>query len=69
MKKVNMNIADDLVGWFETRASEIGISRTALMSIAMNEYREQRENMKSLNNVQVLVEKLTEFENRNSGVE
>ena len=68
MKKINMNMGDDLVLWFEEKAKEIGITRTALMSIAMNEYREQRENMKALANVQVFVDKIIELDKESKGV-
>ena len=63
MKRINMNISSELVDWFDKKSSEIGVSRTALMSMAMYQYMEQRENIKALGNVQLILDKLEKMDN------
>lgn len=62
MKRINMNISSELVEWFDKKSSEIGVSRTALMSMAMYQYMEQRENIKALENFQIILDRVEKMD-------
>lgn len=50
--RVNINVSDKINKWFEDKGKELGVSKSALMCMAMNEYIDQKEAMVSFSNIQ-----------------
>lgn len=42
-KRVNVRMGSSLHDWYQEQANELGIATTALMIIAMNDYRKKNE--------------------------
>jgi hypothetical protein len=59
IKRVNMRMGQDLHDWFEKKADELGVPTSALMIIAMNEYRKLQtgaDNLPMLNEIYRLMQ-------------
>lgn len=48
IKRVNIRMGQDLHEWFEQKADELGVPTSALMIVAMNEYRKAETSVKHL---------------------
>lgn len=46
--RVNITVSDKINNYFESKAKELGISKSAMMCMAMNEYIDQKEGIVSL---------------------
>lgn len=53
--RVNINVSDRINNWFNEKANELGVTRSALMCMAMNEYIDQKEAMVSFSNIQDII--------------
>lgn len=56
--KISMNINEDLKNWYEEKAKETGISRTALMSMALTNYMDSKKALSETGSIAKLVEQL-----------
>lgn len=56
LARVSMNMSHDLKEWYVNKANNLGIAFTALMVMALNEYKKQEEGIASLADAVKLVE-------------
>lgn len=64
MVRINTRISSYANEWLDARARETGLSKSALVMIAVENYMQQTDAMKSMNDMNVLLSKLEEIENR-----
>ena len=62
--RVNINVSDRINYWFEDKSRELGVSKSAMMCMALNEYIDQKEGMANLNNMQIAFKELEGLSNR-----
>lgn len=53
--RVNINVSERINDWFVKKAEELGVTRSALMCMALNEYIDQKEGMKAMGDLQGLM--------------
>lgn len=46
--RVNISVSDKINDYFESKAKELGVSKSAMMCMALNEYIDQKEGIVSL---------------------
>lgn len=46
--RVNISVSDKINDYFEAKAKELGVSKSAMMCMALNEYIDQKEGIVSL---------------------
>lgn len=46
--RVNITVSDKINDYFESKAKELGVSKSAMMCMALNEYIDQKEGIYSL---------------------
>lgn len=56
--RVNIKIAKWINDWFDTKSKETGISKSALMAMALNEYIDQKETIRAMSRVDYFTNKL-----------
>ena len=56
-KRKNIQLSIELAKWYEELADEIGISHSALMTMALKQYKDQQEALKFASNIEDLIEK------------
>lgn len=56
--RVNINISPKVKKWFEQRSMETGISQSGLMSIAISDYMDQKETIRTMGSLSVCMDKL-----------
>lgn len=61
--RVNITISNSLNDWFDTRSKETGITKSALMAMALSEYIDQKESIKSLGKVDFFINQLEDVKN------
>lgn len=49
--RVNIRVATWINEWFDNKAKETGIAKSALMAMALNEYIDQKESLKAMSRV------------------
>lgn len=69
IKRVNMRMGQKLHDWFQQEASSLGVSTSALMIIAMNEYRKQNVAVNGLPDLNRMISEIKQAEVRNSNGE
>lgn len=55
-KRVNIRISDDLDAWFKVQSDDMGIPKSAMMAMALQQYATQYQSINSLNVINELVE-------------
>lgn len=58
--RVNVTVSDKINNWFEVKAKELGVSKSSLMCMALNEYIDQKEGLSNLSTLQSAIEQLKE---------
>lgn len=58
LKRLNINMSEKLVEWYDKRAEEMGVSRSAVMCMAMQEYMEQKTTINVMEEFKVLAEQM-----------
>lgn len=58
LKRLNINMSEKLVEWYDKRAEEMGVSRSAVMCMAMQEYMEQKNAVNVMEEFKVLAEQM-----------
>lgn len=58
--RVNINISESIKKWFENKSQETGISQSALMAMALNEYIDQKESINGMTNIMTYFQQLEE---------
>lgn len=59
--RVNINVAESINYWFTIKSKETGISKSALMAMALSEYIDQKETIKAMSRVDYFVNQLDEI--------
>lgn len=54
----NITMSDETANWYETRSEQMGVSQSALMSIALSEYIKQDKAVSSMNDIMSHLQKL-----------
>ena len=57
-KRINIRMALDLHDWYELESSRLGIAKTALIVMAMNEYRKQSTTIRGIPELSKMVDDL-----------
>ena len=65
-KRKNVTISDELAGWYEDRAKEMGTTQSALMAMALDYYVREEKMINLMSNMQAIAEKLQIEENKDS---
>lgn len=60
----NITLSDKTAMWYEDKAKEMGLSQSAIMSIALQEYIKQDNALKTMSEVLVEMKKLQEEKER-----
>lgn len=60
--RVNVRVSAKLKSWFEAKSSETGISQSALMSMALDEWVFQKETIKTMADMSVIASKIDEMQ-------
>lgn len=58
----NLWMSDEMAGWYEKRAKEIGVSQTALMVLAMRFYIDQQDAIKATKEIPGWLAQLQELQ-------
>lgn len=58
--RVNVTVSDKINEWFEVKAKELGVSKSAIMCMALNEYIDQKEGLSNLSTLQFALDQLKE---------
>lgn len=61
--RINTRIGQKQNQWLEKESAETGISKSALMSIALEQYIQQKDTVEAMNNMHGLYNKLADIEN------
>lgn len=59
--RVNINVADSINEWFAIKSRETGISKSALMAMALNEYIDQKDSIKAMTRVDYFINQIDEI--------
>lgn len=59
--RVNTNISSEINEWLNSRSEKTGISKSALILIALDQYRNQTEAMSELPKMAAMMEMLTQM--------
>ena len=59
--RVNIRVATWVNDWFDNKARESGISKSALMAMALNEYIDQKESLKAMSRIDYFVNGLNDL--------
>lgn len=60
--RVNVNVSDRINDWFEVKAKELGVSKSAMMCMALNEYIDQKEGLSSFSSFKTILEQQNKVE-------
>lgn len=60
--RVNVRVSAKIKAWFEAKSMETGISQSALMSMALDEWIFQKETIKTMTDMGVIASKLDEMQ-------
>ena len=58
VKRKNINMSDEIANWYENKALELGVTQTALMTIALKQYIDQERAMNVMENMKGLLGEL-----------
>lgn len=58
--RVNISVSDKINDWFGKKAEELGVSKSAMMCMALNEYIDQKESLSNLSTLQIALDKMKE---------
>ena len=64
MVRINTRISSYANEWLDTRAQETGLSKSALVMLAVENYIQQTQAMQGMNDMTVLLTKLEQIEKR-----
>lgn len=64
MVRINTRISSYANEWLDSRAKETGLSKSSLVMLAVEQYIQQVDAMKSMSDVSVLLSRLEEIERR-----
>ena len=64
MVRINTRISSYANEWLDNRAKETGLSKSALVMIAVENYMQQTDAMKSMSDMSILLTKLEQIENK-----
>lgn len=64
MMRVNINVSDSINKWFENKANDLGVSKSALMCIALNDYIDQKEGLRAMGELK----EIYDLETRKNGL-
>lgn len=62
--RVNIRVSHYVKSWFQEKSDETGISMSALMAMALNEYIDQKDSLKAMTRVEYFTEQLEEIKNK-----
>lgn len=63
MKNVrkNLTMSPELAKWFEEKAKQLGVSQTAMMTVALGDYMKQEKAMNMMSNFEFVEQQLQEL--------
>ena len=64
VKRANISLSDDLMNKIDERAEEMGLNRSAFITVAVNNYFLQEESIRIANEIPIFLQKLEEIEKR-----
>ena len=64
MVRIDTRISSYANEWLDNRAKETGLSKSALVMIAVENYMQQTDAMKSMSDMSILLTKLEQIENK-----
>lgn len=59
----NIRMSPEVADWYETRAKELGVSQSNLMVMALSEYIKQDKTIRTMSNLEKMIEKLEDTQN------
>lgn len=63
--RINITLSDELKEWYSEKAGNYGMSVSSLMVMALAQYKEQQETIKAMGNMELVNNRLNEFELKN----
>jgi len=60
----NIRMSPEVAEWYEMRAKELGVSQSNLMVMALSEYIKQDKTIRMMSNLQKMIEKLEDTQNK-----
>lgn len=64
MIRINTRISSELNNWLDEQSKETGMSKSTMVMLALEDYKKQRETLKSFNTMSDVMRKLEEIEKR-----
>ena len=64
VKRANISLSDDLMNKIDERAEEMGLNRSAFITVAVNNYFLQEESIRIAKEIPIFLQKLEEIEKR-----
>lgn len=62
--RINITVSEDIKAWFEDKSKRTGISQSALMAMALDEWIFQKEAMKSMSDMGSIISKLEDMQSK-----
>lgn len=62
--RVNIRVSHYVKQWFQEKSDETGISMSALMAMALNEYIDQKDSLKAMTRVEYFTNQLQEIKEK-----
>ena len=60
----NIGMSLEVAVWYEKRAKELGVSQSNLMVMALSEYIKQNKAIRTMSNLEKMIEKLEDAQNK-----
>lgn len=64
MVRLNTSVSTTMNDWLNQQSDETGLSKSALVLLALENFHQQKEAMKTISNIGPIMEKLEEIERR-----
>lgn len=69
VKRANVSLSDEIMDRVDTRAEEMGLNRSAFITVAVNNYFLQEDAMRAMKDMPDFMKKLEEIEKRVNSAE
>lgn len=62
-KRKNINMSDEIAKWYEDKATELGVTQTALMTIALKNYIDQEKALDMMGKFEKMINDVRKIQN------